>query len=166
MSDTKPMLHLLCGKIASGKSTLSAELSRNEDTIAIIEDAWLAALFSDEITSISSYVRCSAKLQSVMAPHIISLLQAGVSVVLDFPANTVSQRAWMREVIEQAGVDHQLHFLDVTDDICKARLHARNSVGDHPFAATDEQFELLAKHFVAPTPEEGFNIVRHGVDNA
>lgn len=164
MSSTTPILHLICGKIASGKSTLTAKLGNAPGTVAIAEDDWLASLYSNEISSISDYVRCSAKLQNIMGPHIVSLLRAKVSVVLDFPANTVANRMWMRGIIQSANAAHKLHYLDVPDEICKARLHKRNAGGDHAFVATDEQFLQISKHFVAPLPEEGFDVVLHRID--
>jgi hypothetical protein len=36
-----------------------------------------------------------------------------------------------------------------------------NANGDHEFAATDEQFDLITGYFVAPTLDEGFNVVIH-----
>lgn len=96
-----------------------------------------------------------------MAPHISSLLNAGVSIVLDFPANTVENRAWMRDILEATDASHQLHVLNPPDDLCLARLRQRNAQGDHPFAVTEEQFRRFSKHFVAPSPDEGFNIVLH-----
>ena len=161
MSSTTPILHILCGKIAAGKSTLAAALGASSRTVVISEDAWLASLFADEMSSVSDYVRCSAKLKNIMGTHVVSLLGAGVSVVLDFPANTVADRAWMHGIIQSAGVAHELHYLEVPDAVCKARMRERNQAGDHPFAVTDEQFHRITKHFVAPTGEEGFNIVRH-----
>jgi len=161
MTNTKPTLHIICGKIAAGKSTLAEKLATAERTIKISEDDWLVALFSDEMTSISDYVRCAAKLQSVMGPHIISLLNTGTSAILDFPANTISQRAWMKQVIDAAEAEHKLHYLDTPDEICLERLHARNLSGNHPFSATQEQFQIISKHFVAPTADEGFDIIKY-----
>lgn len=156
-----PTLHLLCGKIASGKSTLTAELGRAAHTVVIAEDDWLGALFADEMTTVRDYVRAAEKLRRVMGPHVTALLNAGVSVVLDFPANTVETRAWMRHVLEGTGADHVLHLLDVPDEVCLARLNARNAAGDHAFAATEAQFRQITQHFAPPTPDEGFNVLRH-----
>lgn len=161
MPSNEPTLHLLCGKIAAGKSTLATELAAFPLTLVISEDQWLARLYPDEMATVSDYVRCSARLRAAMGPHIGALLQAGVSVVLDFPANTLANRAWMRSLFATTGAAHRLHYLDVPDEICKARLRARNAGGEHAFAATDEQFDLITSHFVAPEPEEGFNIVVH-----
>lgn len=164
MSAEKPMLHLICGKIASGKSTLTAQLGKSAGAIVISEDDWLAALYADELSSLSDYVRCSARLREIMAPHVVAVLNAGVSVVLDFPANTRANRKWMRGIIEAANVPHKLHYLDVSDAVCKARLHLRNARGDHAFAVSDEQFVQISRHFVAPSPQEGFDIIVHRSD--
>lgn len=164
MSSTTTTLHLLCGKIASGKSTLTAALSRAAGTVAIAEDDWLNGLYSEEMSSISDYMRCMSKYRKVIGPHIVSLLNEGISVVLDFQANTIESRDWMRSILEQTTAAHQLHVLDVPDEVCIARLHARNAQGDHPFAASEEQFRQISAHFVAPSSEEGFNIVLHHVD--
>ncbi len=159
-----PTLHLLVGKIASGKSTLAAELGQAPATVIVSEDQLLAALFKDELNSVGDYVRCSARLRTAMEPHLIALLQSGLSVVLDFPANTIAMRTWLRGLLGKADCAHQLHFLDVPDHVCRDRLHKRNAAGSHAFAATDEQFDLITREFVAPTAEEGFQLVvyRHG----
>ncbi|WP_299828499.1 ATP-binding protein [uncultured Roseobacter sp.] len=161
MSSTSPTLHLLCGRVASGKSTLASQLGNSDGVIVIAEDDWLEALYSEELSSISDYGRCASKLRKVIGPHVVSLLNAGVSVVLDFQANTTGARAWMRGILEQTNAAHKLHVLDVPEEVCLARLNARNVRGDHPFAATEEQFWQISKHFVAPSLEEGFNIVMH-----
>lgn len=157
-----PVLHLLCGKIAAGKSTLAQSLTENPQTVLISEDRWLAALFGDQMTDIADYVRCSARLRAVMADHVAALLRLGVSVVLDFPANTPTTRAWMKDLIDTTGVDHRLHWLDVPDAVCKARLHRRNGTGGHDFTVTDAQFDAITRHFCPPEPMEGFQVVRHG----
>ncbi|MCJ2057147.1 ATP-binding protein [Methylobacterium sp. J-048] len=154
-------LHLVCGKIAAGKSTLTASLGAHPGTIVAAEDRWLARLYPGEQADLADYVRHSTRLRSVMGPHVVELLRAGLSVVLDFPANTRASRAWMRTLFEEAGVAHRLHYLDVADEVCRARLRARNASGTHDFTVTDAQFELFAQYFVAPTEEEGFTVILH-----
>lgn len=160
MSNSGPVLYLLCGKIASGKSTAAVEISRATGAIVIAEDTWLKTLFGGLMTTGGDYVRFSGLLRNAMAPHIAALLRGGVSVVLDFAANTLKQRAWMREILAKTGASHELHYLDVADDVCLARLRARNAEGKHAFAATEEQFHAFARHFAPPMPDEGFNVIR------
>lgn len=165
MSAEIPTLHMMCGKIASGKSTLAASLSASHQLIVIAEDEWLKALYSDQMKTIADYVQCMSKLRAVIGPHVADLLNSGLSLVLDFQANTVQSRTWMKGILEQTKAEHALHVLDTPDHVCISRLHARNAKGDHPFAATEEQFHQVSKHHVAPTPDEGFNIVLHRIDS-
>lgn len=151
-------LHLLCGKIASGKSTLAARLAEAPNTLRLSEDLWLARLYKEQMHSVADYVRCAALLREAIGPHVQALLALGVNVVLDFPANTPANRQWMRSLFEHSGADHVMHVLEVPDALCKARLRARNAAGEHAFAASDEQFELISRYFSAPTAEEGFNL--------
>ena len=150
-----PTLHLTCGKIASGKSTLANTLSATHSAMLLSEDHWLATLYPGEIHSVADYLRCAQRLRGVVGPLVISTLKAGVSVVLDFPANTLADRQWLRSLADQAQVPHCLHYLDVDEAICRTRLHARNARGEHDFAATDAEFDVISRYFVAPSRDEG-----------
>jgi len=157
-------LHILTGKIASGKSSLAARLGQMPRTITLSEDLLLSELFGDQMQTLTDYVRFSERLRTGLTDHVVALLTNGCSVVLDFAANTPETRAWMTMLIAKSGCDHQLHLLDVSDAVCRARLHARNAKGDHPFQVDDDQFDWITRHFVAPLPNEGFNIRRYPSD--
>lgn len=161
MPVTHATLHLVYGKIAAGKSTLTARLGQEPGTLVVAEDHWLARLYPGEQTCLADYARNAARLRDAMGPHIVALLRLGISVVLDFPANTVASRAWMRTLFEAAGVAHRLHVLDVPDAVCKARLHRRNAEGTHAFTVTEADFDLFSRYCVPPAPEEGFTLVLH-----
>jgi predicted kinase len=97
---------MVCGKIASGKSTLTAKLADAQRTILISEDIWIARLYPNEIHTLEDYVRCAARVKTVLTGHVQSLLSAGISVVLDFPFNTASTRAWGQSLFQAAGCGH------------------------------------------------------------
>lgn len=156
-----PMLHLVCGKIASGKSTLTRKLGGEPGTIVVSEDQWLSRLYPGEQNSLEEYIRNAARLRAAMEPHLLELLRNGVSVVLDFPANTLASRAWMGALVQSAGCGHQLHHLDVPDAVCKARLRQRNAGGQHEFTVSENDFDLISSYFVPPTPDEGFDVIVH-----
>ncbi len=151
-----PTLHMICGKIAAGKSTLARRLADAAATILIGEDVWLSTLYPDEQRTVAEYARNSRRLRVVMGGHIEALLRAGLSVVLDFPANTVANRQWMRSIFEKAGAAHRLHFIDLPDAVCKARLRQRNVAGTHQFTVTDAEFDEITGYLVPPSADEGF----------
>jgi predicted kinase len=161
MSTSRPTLHLLCGKIAAGKSTLAKHLASRPGTVLISEDRWNSTLFPDEIKTIDDYSRYSARVRAAMGPHVVALLKAGLSVVLDFQANTVAVRGWMRTLIDGADAAHELHFLDLPDEVCRHRLRERNAAGEHPYQASDADYDLFTRYFVPPSPDEGFNVIVH-----
>ena len=113
------------------------------------------------MSTVKDYVRCSGKLGAVIGPHVVSLLRAGVSVVLDFPANTRAQRRWMRDIVDESGAQHRLHFLDVSDEVCLSRMLARQEAGEHPFSVTQEQFWQVSRFFERPAEDEGFHIIMY-----
>ncbi|WP_323145977.1 ATP-binding protein [Pseudomonas marginalis] len=156
-----PTLHLLCGKIASGKSTLAKTLVAEHAAILLSEDTWLAQLYPGEILSIADYLRCAQRIRGVLGPLVINLLESGVNVVLDFPANTLANREWLLGLAQAAKVPHRLHYLELDDATCRARLHARNARADHDFAATDTEFDLITRHFCVPSEAEGLVIEVH-----
>jgi predicted kinase len=153
-------LHLVCGKIAAGKSSLCARLAEAPGTILIGQDVWMKRLWGEELVEVADYLRVAPRLNSAMGPLVTDLLAAGLDVVLDFPANTVRTRAWWKAAADAAGAAHRLHWLDVQDEICRERLRRRNAAGEHEFAASDEQFDAITAYFEAPGKAEGLVVVR------
>ena len=97
-----------------------------------------------------------------MAPHIVDILRQGLSVVLDFPANTVRQRAWMRSLIERG----RACPTSCIASTCRTRSASsgcaqRNASGEHQFQVSDAEYEQFTAHFVPPAADEGFNVIVH-----
>jgi len=157
-----PKLFFLCGKMAAGKSTLACQLADREHAVVLAEDEFLDRLYPDEIADISDYIRCSSRLRTSLSAHIARLLGAGTSVILDFPGNTRRQREWFRQLIAATHADHELHFIDVPDEVCKRQLRKR-SQGLPSGAAwtTDDEFDAVTSYFEPPSEDEQFNVIRH-----
>lgn len=150
----QPHLHFLCGKIASGKSTLAKQLASQPRTILLCEDEWLAALYPNEITELAHYVEKSALVKQVLEGHIKQLIQAENNVVMDFPANTPTQRQWLKSLAQSSNVPYVFHVLQVGNNECKERLAARNLTGENPFQTSETQFDLITAHFSYPESSE------------
>ena len=155
-------LIFLCGKMAAGKSTLARQLAAGENAMLFVQDELLDALYPGAVVNVASYIEYSTRINRTLAPYVVELLSRGVSVVLDFPGNTRNQRAWFRNIIDRAHVAHELHYLDTPVAICKAQLKKRSEhLPPGTKWTTEEDFDLIASHFVAPAEDEGFHVIVH-----
>lgn len=155
----KGTLVFMCGKMGAGKSTLSRNITTERQAILLSEDEWLAAIYPDEIKSFEDYLKFSRRLKPLLKRHVQSLLNAGLSVVMDFPANTRNQRAWFKEIFVECGAPHELVYLDASDEKCLRQIGQRRE--SHPERAhfdTEAVFHQVTAYFQAPTEDEGFNV--------
>lgn len=163
--ETAPVLHFFCGKMAAGKTTLSKKLASDYNAILISEDIWLSKLYLEEIRSFDDYLKYSSRLKSVVSQHVQQLLAQGISVVLDFPGNVPSQRQWFRSIFDAANVNHLLHYIVVSDSLCKKQLQKRNAEQpEGSMVMSEEDFDYITSLFRPPTADEGFNIIRYDRD--
>lgn len=157
----KGTLIFFCGKMGSGKSTKSKQIALERNAVLLSEDEWLESIYPNRITSLEDYVKYSNLLKPQIKKLVQSILATATDVVMDFPANTVSQRAWFRSIFLEAQAPHHLIYIDVPDKLCLEQIEKRRSEQPER-AATDtvEMFEQVTKYFTEPTAQEGFNTTR------
>jgi predicted kinase len=163
--DRQSTLHCLCGKLASGKTTLAKQIAAESDAVLFCEDIWLSRLFPGEIATFADYLSRSARFRGAIAPHVQNLLRRGVSVVFDFAGNVPQERAWVRSLCDGDNVRVLLHYVKASDDLCKRQLRRRNDERpDGSQRTTDEEFDAITKFFVPPEPAEGFDVKLYDAD--
>lgn len=148
--------------MASGKTTLSKKIAKEENALLFSEDIWLQRLYPKEIKNFEDYKKYSARLKTILSDHIKEVLQNGNSVVLDFPANIPKTRIWIRGLFESADANHLLHLIELSDEECLQQLHKRNierPEGSVPMS--EEEFHMITSYYTPPTQEEGFQIKVH-----
>jgi predicted kinase len=154
-------LHFICGKAASGKTTLARELAARHAAVLFGEDEWLTRLDA-EINSLADHVRHSKRLKAALAPLAVRLLQLGVPIVFDFAGNTPNDRAWVRSIFESANADHVLHYIVASDESCKARLRLRNEAkpeGLYFGFVSEDRFDEITRYFTPPADQENFHVI-------
>jgi|SRR5215472_859420 len=156
-------LHFICGKAASGKTTLARELAARHAAVVFCEDEWLT-LLEARIDSLADFGRHARRLRTAIAPLTVRLLQLGVPVVFDFAGNTPKDRAWVRTIFESANADHVLHYIEASDAACKARLRLRNETkpeGLYYGFVSEDRYDDVTRYFVPPSEEEQFHVICH-----
>ncbi|GGZ96761.1 cell division protein ZipA [Arenicella chitinivorans] len=152
-------LVFFCGKMGAGKSTRAVEIARNRNAVLISEDEWLQSLYPNKIKSLEDYIKYSGLLKSQVKKLVQAVLTAGGDVVMDFPANTVSQRAWFRAIFSKVNAPHEMVYLNTPEHVCLERIaKRRENRPERVNTDSVEMFEAVTRFFTAPTTSEGFNI--------
>jgi len=159
-------LHFICGKAASGKTTLARKLAARHGAALFVEDEWLT-LLEAEIADLADFGLHARRLRAALAPHTMQLLKTDTSVVFDFAGNTPKDRAWVRSIFENAGAGHMLHVITASDELCKTRLRLRNETkpaGLYYGHVSEALFDEVTRYFVPPADHENFLITRYDAE--
>jgi len=158
-------LIFFCGKMGAGKSTKSKEYALKFNAVLISEDEWLSILYPQQITSFDDYIKYSALLRPLIKVHVQKILLTGTNVVLDFPANTLRQRAWFKGIVSEVKARHKLVFLDVSNEQCLEQIAKRRLEQPERSAFdTEEMFYHVTQYFEVPLESEGLEIDVVGTD--
>ncbi len=155
----KGTLIFFCGKMGAGKSTLARQVASAENAVLISEDEWLQALYPTEIMNFEDYLKYSFRFKIIIKPHVQNILNSGVSVVMDFPANTKGQRAWFKEIYTEYRFNHKLIYIDASDSICLQQIKKRaKEIPQRAQFDTEDMFYKVTSYFQPPSEQEDFNI--------
>ncbi|WP_391090447.1 AAA family ATPase [Vibrio sp. NH-UV-68] len=157
----KGKLFFFCGKMGAGKSTRSKAVATEHNAVLISEDDWLSAHYPSQINNFDDYLKYSSLIKPFVKNHVKSLLNAGIDVVMDFPANTAKQRAWFVSICFEVNCKHELFFLDLTDEQCLAQIAKRRiEQPERALFDTEAVFHHVTQYFEAPTTSENLNLIR------
>ncbi len=154
-------LIFFCGKMGAGKSTQSKQLAHDRNGVLISEDEWLESLYPGQIASFEDYIKFSGRLKPLVKSHVQNILCSGTNVIMDFPANTVSQRKWFKAIVSEIDAPHELIYLNTSEEICLKQIAQRcTEQPERESFDTEEVFRHVTSFFEEPSADEGFNIKR------
>jgi predicted kinase len=157
----KPIVHLMCGLVAAGKTTLARELARDLPAVRLSRDEWMLRLYGgrhDDPAYVERLVPCTELMWDVA----LEIVTVGANVVLDWNFWSRERRQEARQRAATAGAGVQLHWLDVPVEVAAER--ARRRQDDRPAHAHDideDGVRHFASIFEAPDDREGIVVVRH-----
>ena len=99
-------LIFFCGKMGAGKSTKSSAMSQDRSAVLLSEDEWLESLYPNKVRSLEDYIKYSNLIKPQIKKLVQSILATGTDVVMDFPANTISQREWFKSIYSEINAPH------------------------------------------------------------
>ena len=111
--------------MGAGKTTKSKKLAHDLNAVLISEDEWLELLYPGQIKSFEDYLKFSRQLKPLLTLHVQSILRTGTNVVMDFPANTVSQRRWFKTLFSEIKAPHELIYMNISNETCLKQIAQR-----------------------------------------
>lgn len=150
MSQSQPVLMLICGLPGAGKTTLSRKLVEEASATLLNPDTEMVQRKLDLLDE-----SARAKVEADLWSQAKELLRAGNSVILDNGFWGRKERDRLRVEARQLGVGVKLYYLDVPLDELWVRVQARNKTDEsNGVQLTRKQLENAASWIEPPTPEE------------
>lgn len=97
--------------------------------------------------------------------RLVSLVEAGRDVVLDFSLWSRQMRDEYRSLLRPLGVEPETIYLATPKEVAMARVRARKADHADAFQLTEELAAAYFDHFEVPTDDDGpLVIIRAGLD--
>lgn len=153
---TKGKAVLICGKICSGKSWYTEQLSKENNAAVLSCDELVFALFDGNLGE--KHDEMTERVRSYLSHKAAEILSAGTDVILEWGFWQRAYRAEMREFFESRGFRCELHYIDISDEDWQKNIAERNkrvSEGDNTAYYLDEGLmQKLESLFEKPDRDE------------
>jgi predicted kinase len=151
-------VHLISGLPCSGKTTYSKELRSETESVHFSLDYWLITIFGRYVIReigheehVRRVLACRELIWSVSAEFI----KRGTDVILDDGFFLRDDRMKVSAMAHALGAKAIIHFLDVSPEILKERLEARNAdLPQYNFDIKPETLEGFFGLYEKPLPDE------------
>ena len=168
----RPIAHLICGKVGSGKTTYATRLAAEARTTVHSIDAWMATLYGSDVPSSGKgglidfawYAERVDRCETMIWQLCRQQIAQGHSVVLDLGFLRRARRQKFVEWAATEGIEAQVHLLEVDVAIRRQRVGERNRhrTETFSFAVTNEMFDFAETLFEPLDATEPHRLV---VDN-
>ena len=144
-------IHLICGKICSGKSFYARALAREERAVILSCDG-VMTLFPP-LEGDAAYAQVSEKVKAYLLAQAADIARCGAGVILDWGFWNQGMRAFARQAL--AGLPLEWHYLDISDGLWQSRIEKRNAhPGPADYTVDPGLKQKCLDLFEAPSPGE------------
>jgi len=155
MNKSKVKLHIICGFVGSGKTTLSKKLEKQYQAIRFSTDEWMIELFNFNGNFGKKYRDSKKRCKEFIWKLSEKILLSGQDVVLDFGFWSKKERLLFFKRAKKIGAEPILYFLDIPIDELKKRVTARNEKLDkQTFKISTRWFDKWLPLFEKPKSSE------------
>lgn len=154
-----PIIHLICGSTAAGKSTYARTLKNDTEAMLFSIDDWMTSLFGPDLENPMDWEwiserasRCENRIISTAC----ALAKTGASSILEIGLQQKSKRAEVAATIRESGCTLQTHYLDVDAVERWRRVEQRNLDKGETFSleVTRDMFDFFEAMWESPSEDE------------
>jgi predicted kinase len=150
----RPVLHLICGMVGAGKTTLAKAIEQESGAIRFSPDEWLLALMQD-VHDRAEMDRLRNSVEALQWTVAQSLLRQGVDVVLENGFWGREERLDYCAGGQALGARVLLHLLELPRDELVRRVAARNRVTTaRSLQITEAEIDHWLPRFERPDAQE------------
>ena len=117
-------VYLICGKLCCGKTTYSQKICAENDAVLLSVDEMTLTVFGQNCGEKHDEYVLNAK--KYLLNRSLELIDKNIKIVLDWGFWTRKEREFAKDFYKSRGIDCELHYIDISDDVCKARIEKRN----------------------------------------
>ncbi len=153
--DKSGKLIVMCGKVASGKTTFARRFAENNDVMYISVDEWMLGIHGMDVPC-SKHPGYIADIIRQLSKDIRKMLVLGMTVVMDFGFWTKDERDTLRNAVSPFPVE--IYYIPIEEEEQKQRLLERNerALKHHEtdtYVMNLETLEALNQRFESPLGE-------------
>lgn len=153
---------LICGKICCGKTTYAQKLCNENNAVLLSVDEITLALFGQHCgDKHDEYVERTEK---YLLNKSLEFINNDINVVLDWGFWTKA----VKEFYKSRNIECELHYIDISDETWKCRLHKRNdavlSNETSAYYVDDNLAAKFASIFEVPSEDEFDDIYKGDTD--
>ncbi len=150
-------LYIVSGKICSGKSYYSKQLKDNINAVVLSPDDATYKLINNEQGEF--YNVFSNRLLDYLNELAVEIIKAGANVIYERGLWTKKDRQDVREYFKNKGIDVEIHYIHISDELWKKQIQERNKRvlegnGGSDFYLDDGLMNKLLSKFEEPTKDE------------
>lgn len=119
------IVHLLCGKVCSGKSTYAKKLHQENNGIILSCDDLVLSIFDEHLGS--KHDEVVAKCKEYLYNLAIHIAQSGCNVILDMGFWSKNERDTIKTRFNSLNIQTELHYIHVDDKTQLSQIDKRNS---------------------------------------
>jgi len=155
----KPTIHMLHGRICSGKTTFAKQLEKDKKAVRFSADEWMAQLFGSKHSDLDG-INYSNKVRELIYSLYTRLLSLGIDVILDDGFWTRADRNHMRKHADELDVNHKLYFISCPEEVLLNRLKKRNeNLQDNALNISESKFKMAKDIFEPLGEDEEFELI-------